>query len=296
MDKTLPYVSVLMTAYNREDYINSAIESVLASTFKDFELIIVDDCSSDRTVEIASRYKVDSRVKVYVNEKNLGDYPNRNRAASFALGKYMKYLDSDDMIYPHGLEILVNSMEEFPEAALGLCRPDSSDGLFPIQLSCREAYIDHFLTESGLFSYGPSFSILRTEVFRKMGGFSGDRFFGDNQLWMKIAASYPVVKIVSGLVWYRKHEEQELCYERKLIAPIHSRFWMTHEMVKSATDVLLPLERKATIDRLKHLHARTIFSFLKRMKPRSAWRLYCDSRLSLIQLMRGLRKPKVNWI
>ena len=77
-----PLVSVLMTAYNREKYIAEAIESVLASTFQDFELIIVDDCSRDHTVEIVRRYTSDPRLQVHVNEKNLGDYPNRNRAAS----------------------------------------------------------------------------------------------------------------------------------------------------------------------------------------------------------------------
>ena len=61
-----------MTSYNREKYIAQAIESVLASTYKDFELIIVDDCSKDNTVGIAKKYEeLDSRVKVYVNEFNL---------------------------------------------------------------------------------------------------------------------------------------------------------------------------------------------------------------------------------
>src|SRR5205814_9393285 len=96
-----PLISVLTTAYNREKYIAEAIESVLASTFKDFEMIIVDDCSKDHTVEIARRYSSDPRVQVHVNEKNLGDYPNRNCASSFACGIYLKYLDSDDVIYSH---------------------------------------------------------------------------------------------------------------------------------------------------------------------------------------------------
>jgi glycosyltransferase involved in cell wall biosynthesis len=76
---------------------------VLASSFKDFELIIVDDCSKDHTVEIERRYRSDPRVQIHVNEKNLGDYPNRNRAANYANGKYPGYLDSDDIIYPYGL-------------------------------------------------------------------------------------------------------------------------------------------------------------------------------------------------
>jgi glycosyltransferase involved in cell wall biosynthesis len=69
-------ISVLMTAFNREKYIGYAIESVLASTYEDFELIIVDDCSTDSTVQIARRYELkDSRIKVFENTVNLGDYP-----------------------------------------------------------------------------------------------------------------------------------------------------------------------------------------------------------------------------
>src|SRR5947207_2038625 len=117
---TAPLVSVLTTAYNREKYIAEAIESVLACSFKDFELIIVDDCSADRTVAIGRRYPSESRVRVHVNEKNLGDYPNRNRAASLAQGRYLKYVDSDDVIYPHGLEAMVGMMERFPDSGLGL--------------------------------------------------------------------------------------------------------------------------------------------------------------------------------
>src|ERR1041384_7268362 len=100
-----PLVSVLMTAYNREDYIAEAIESVLASTYTNFELIIVDDCSSDNTVAIAKEYKAkDKRIKVYVNEKNLGDYPNRNKAASYANGDFLMYVDSDDKILTDGIQ------------------------------------------------------------------------------------------------------------------------------------------------------------------------------------------------
>ena len=95
MEDRVPLVSVLMTAYNREKYIAEAIESVLASTYSNLELIIVDDCSKDNTLQIATNYQAkDDRIKVYKNEKNLGDYPNRNKAASYAKGKYLKYVDS----------------------------------------------------------------------------------------------------------------------------------------------------------------------------------------------------------
>ena len=78
-----PAVSVLMTAYNRENYIAESIDSVLAQRFGDFELIITDNQSTDGTVEIARRYeRLDPRVRVVVNERNLGQFGNRNRAAS----------------------------------------------------------------------------------------------------------------------------------------------------------------------------------------------------------------------
>jgi glycosyltransferase involved in cell wall biosynthesis len=109
-----PLVSVLMTAYNREKYIDEAIESVLASSYRNLELIVVDDCSKDRSVEIARTYAAkDDRVKVYVNETNLGDYPNRNRAASLARGEYIKYADSDDIMFPSCLKKMVTPMIQF---------------------------------------------------------------------------------------------------------------------------------------------------------------------------------------
>ena len=115
-DGNIPLVSVLMTAYNREKYIAEAIESVLASTYTHFELIIVDDRSADQTVSIAKEYETrDQRIKVYVNEENLGQFPNRNKAATYARGKYIKYLDSDDRLYDFSLDYCVNMMEKNPE-------------------------------------------------------------------------------------------------------------------------------------------------------------------------------------
>ena len=116
-----PTVSILTTVYNRDKYLAACIDSVLASSYQNWELIIVDDVSTDTSVAIAKSYeKKDARIKVYVNDKNLGDYPNRNKAASYAKGKYIKYLDADDVIYPHGLEVMVHTMEQFPKAALGI--------------------------------------------------------------------------------------------------------------------------------------------------------------------------------
>jgi glycosyltransferase involved in cell wall biosynthesis len=208
--RSQPLVSVLMTAFNRANYIGEAIRSVLSSTFGDFELIVVDDCSSDGTVEIARQYEhTDPRVRVYVNEKNLGDYPNRNKAAGYATGKYLKYLDSDDLIYPHGLGAFAAAMESRPEAAFGLCsRLVQESEPFPILVPPQDSYRRHFFGQ-GFLDCGPSGVIIRRDVFTNLGGFSGKRMVGDFELWLKIAASYPLLVLPSSLIFWRIHEGQE---------------------------------------------------------------------------------------
>ena len=79
-----PTVSVLVTLYNREAFIGAALTSILASTYEDFEVVVVDDASTDNSCELAkSIAATDSRVRVSRNEANLGDYGNRRRAAAF---------------------------------------------------------------------------------------------------------------------------------------------------------------------------------------------------------------------
>jgi glycosyltransferase involved in cell wall biosynthesis len=207
-----PLVSVLMTAYNREKYIAEAIESVLASTYTNFELLIVDDCSADKTVEIARSYEVkDSRIKVYVNENNLGQFQNRDRAASLAKGKYLKYLDSDDIIYTHGLEVMVNAMERFPEAGVGFEDQFKQDvsGPFPILVQSNDAYKKHFLG-GGFFFVGPSAQIILKKAFDEIGGWGENPYVAsDIEFLIRIASKYPVVKFQPGTIWWRQHSSQE---------------------------------------------------------------------------------------
>lgn len=208
--QTQPLVSVLTTAFNREKYIGGTIESVLASTYKNFELIIVDDCSTDDTIKIARKNEAkDDRIKVFVNEKNLGDYPNRNKAASYAMGKYIKYLDSDDIIYPHGLEVMVNSMEQFPEAGFGLsCKKDNRKP-FPFSISPKEIYLES-MTDFDHFWRAPGSSIIRKDVFEAANGFSVERLIGDLEFWVRISRKHGMVKLPDNLYWSRIHSGQEL--------------------------------------------------------------------------------------
>jgi glycosyltransferase involved in cell wall biosynthesis len=200
-------VSVLMTAFNREKFIAEAIESVLLSTFKDFELIIVDDCSTDSTVEIAQSFaEEDKRIKVFQNEINLGDYPNRNKAASYANGKYLKYLDSDDVMSPNCLEIMVKGMEDNHNCAFGV----SSRMLeFKEVHQPENTFKIHFF-ERGILDISPSGSIIRSEVFKKENGFWEIRCVSDFEFWLRLALKYPMIEFEKNLIFWREHDQQEI--------------------------------------------------------------------------------------
>lgn len=209
-----PLVSVLMTAFNREKYIAEAMESVLMSYYTNFELIVVDDCSIDNTVQIAKKYEqIDSRVKVYINETNLGDYPNRNKAASYATGKYIKYLDSDDVMYPHCLDVMVRSMEAFPNAGFGLSAKPDIRSKYPVLLTPYEVYLEHF-NGFGHFDRAPGSAIINLNAFKEVKGFIAKRWIGDTELWLRLAKSVPLVKFQRDLVWDRQHSSQEAHIER----------------------------------------------------------------------------------
>lgn len=234
----LPLVSVLMTSYNREKYIAEAINSVLGSTYTNFELIVCDDGSKDNTVTIAREIqRRDQRVKVFINEKNLGDYPNRNQAAAHATGKYLKYVDADDYLYPWGLELLVSMMEQFPDAGWGLCSLEQySKKPFPFLLSPAEAYKYHYF-EGGLFHKAPLSSIIRRDIFNEAGGFAPIRMAGDFEMWHRLAQKYPVLLMPHGIVWYREHDAQEM--------NAHHQYIAVYEKIRIGylTDPHCPLER-----------------------------------------------------
>ena len=97
-------VSIIMPSYNTANYIVESIKSVLAQTYTNWELIIVDDCSTDNTDEIVQPFLSDERIKYFKNEKNSGAPVSRNKALREAKGQWVAFLDSDDLWFPEKLE------------------------------------------------------------------------------------------------------------------------------------------------------------------------------------------------
>ncbi len=210
-----PVVSVLITSYNREKYIASAIESVLGQTLSDFELIITDDRSTDATFEIAQSYaRKDERIRVIQNEANLGQFGNRNRAASLSEGQYLKYHDSDDIMYPHCLATMIGPLASAPSAGFALSMGRNwPGGPCPMLLTPRMCYQREFLGY-GMFMCGPSGALFRTEVFRALGGFPDKGVGSDNLFWLKACARVDVLLLPGDLFWYRIHPGQEFQSEK----------------------------------------------------------------------------------
>lgn len=206
-----PLVSVLMTAYNRESYIAEAIESVINSTYQNWELIIVDDGSKDTTVAIAKSYaEKDPRIKFYQNEINLGDYPNRNKAASYAKGEYLKYLDSDDSIYPEGLAYAVGEMMKYPQSDFGVSMIDFDYSVPSVFMESKEVLQKHFL-DSNHLATGPTGMIIRRSLFEKINGFDPQfKVASDSFFIIKVATLTPVVLLKQRFFNYRIHEGQEM--------------------------------------------------------------------------------------
>ena len=254
-----PIVSILTTVYNREKYLAACIDSVLASSYQNWELIIVDDVSSDGSVSIAQRYeKKDARIKVYVNDKNLGDYPNRNKAASYAKGKYLKYLDADDLIYPQGLEIMVHTMEQFPETALGISQKVVEDVKpYPFVMKPKETFTREFLMR-GVLGLGPTGTIIRRDIFEKLGGFTGTRYIGDTEMWYKLALVYPVVKMEDELIFWRQHDDQEITKGQDSFFYLENAFKLKLNTLHKKELPLGALERKAALKKLTHRFSRNI--------------------------------------
>ena len=205
----LSLLSVLMTSYNREQYIAEAIESVLASTYANFELIVVDDRSTDKTVAIAKSYAAnDPRIHVYINEVNLGDYKNRNKAASYAKGEFMMYVDSDDKILVDGFERCIAAMNKFPQAGFGMQYNET--GKSPFLLSPKLAIHQHFFKEPCLM-IGPGGTILRRDFFEKICRYP-EKYGPANDMYfnLKAAAAGPILMLPFVFNYYRIHEGQEL--------------------------------------------------------------------------------------
>lgn len=198
-----------MTAYNRENFIAEAIQSVLNSSYKNFELIIIDDCSTDNSLKIAQQFAYkDNRIKLIKNSTNLSQFPNRNKAAGFAKGELIVNVDSDDTIKSDAVEYIVKQFNRFPTAQFALIY--GQDDIKVATLFQPEESIRKHFYKSNHLLVGPGGTVIKTDFFKKIGGFpidygpAGDCFYN-----IKAASNAEVILLPYIYFNYRIHGNQE---------------------------------------------------------------------------------------
>lgn len=208
----MPKISLIMSVYNGEDYLEEAIESVLNQTFRDFELIIINDCSTDSTSQILERFaQQDCRVKVHTNEVNLRLPSSLNKAISVAQGKYIARMDADDICLPDRLEKQFAFMEANPEVALSSCRYMTLKNGHIASGGCG-GQCDHEYIKALLLVTNPILHpgiIAKAEAIRTLGYDKNFTCTEDLELWTRfVMAGYEIKLLPEYLMLYRLHDKQ----------------------------------------------------------------------------------------
>lgn len=285
MNPSQPLVSVLMTVYNREHFICEAVESVLASTYTNFELIITDDGSTDQSVSVAREYEAqDNRIHVYQNEKNLGDYPNRNKAAGLAKGEYIMFVDSDDKINTDGIERCIKTMLDYPDSSFGMYWPFSKNE--PFVLTSEEAIYNHFF-KNPFLTIGPGGTILRKSFFEKIKGYP-EKYGPANDMYfnLKAASQTPIVLLPFEFMYYRRHEGQEINNK-------YGYLYNGYNYLRDAVNELeLPLKQEQKIWLLKKNNRRFVTNlftyFLKTFDFRKTHKAIANTKFTLKDAAQGI--------
>ncbi|MCP4687391.1 MAG: glycosyltransferase [Desulfobacterales bacterium] len=199
-----PVVSVLMSAYNERRWIGEAIESILAQTWGDFELIIADDGSNDGTSRIIEGYKaVDRRIRVITHPEPMGLANTLNEMIGVARGFYFARMDGDDIAREDRFEKQIRYLKKHPEVGMvgSFCREMDADGR--IVGTWRRPTTD-FALQKALYKYNPfihSSVILRREVFDKVGLYNpACRYAQDIELWLRVSREFKLGNIGEPLV------------------------------------------------------------------------------------------------
>lgn len=206
-------ISVCIPVFNGEEFIKQAIDSVLSQSFEDFEIVIVDNQSTDSTVELIHQY-TDNRIKFFQNDSNIGMIPNWNRCLELAKGTYIKILPADDLLMPDCLKLQVNVFEKDLEKKVALVcgRRNIIDStgkvLFTRGFSKKGQQLSGIsainkVIRSGGNSIGEGGAVMFRRELLKQTGYISDAIFYllDLDLWFRILLHGDLVvvpNVVSG--------------------------------------------------------------------------------------------------
>ena len=227
MLKNNPQVTVYITNHNYGKYIKKAIDSVLSQTFKNFELIIIDDGSTDNSKKIINKYKKNSKVKI-IYQVNKGLTISNNLAIRSSLGKYIMRLDADDWLDIHAIEILFNTLEK--NKKIGMVFPDYYE--VDSKGNTKKLVRRHNFEKVKLHdqpAHGAC-TMIRKDFLLKIGGYNEKIKRQDGyDLWVRFIEKYKVKNINLPLFYYRQHSASLTVNENKILK---TRSQITKEVIK----------------------------------------------------------------
>lgn len=202
----LPLVTVYITNYNYAKYLEKAIKSVLKQTFQDFELLVIDDGSTDESPEVLDRYEGHGKMFI-IRQSNQGLNKASNVALKLGRGKYIMRLDADDFLDPHALEVMVRELERRPECALvfpDYYLVDEEDNII------EQIRRHDFDKEVSLFdqpAHGAC-TLIRRSVLSRLGGYDEEFRCQDcYDIWLKLISGHKAVNVNLPLFHYRQHDK-----------------------------------------------------------------------------------------
>lgn len=213
----MPFFSVVIPLYNKETFVAKTIESVLVQTFQDFEIIVVDDVSTDRSLEIASGF---DKVKIVSHEKNKGLSASRNTGIANANSDFIAFIDADDVWKPYFLEKINEMIGKFPSAGLFAsgyeeCYPGNRIVEIHKNLDFAPDEMNIVSDAFAANSHQPMFCyssiVIRKDVFDKVGNFDENITLGEDvDFNIRALQKFPLAYFNNGAAQYTIFSENQI--------------------------------------------------------------------------------------
>lgn len=206
-------VSIVLPVYNGEKYLSLSIESIIAQTYENWELIIIDDCSTDNSAMIAKEFaEKDSRINYYKNEVNLKLPKGLNKGFSLSKGEYLTWTSDDNLYLPEALEKMVSTLKsEKTDFVFATCDVIDADGKVVEIIKAPKEYKKSIIASNCV---GACFMYTR-KVYETIGDYNPDLFLvEDYDYWLRIFGKFDVSNIEETLYQYRWHDGSLTSTER----------------------------------------------------------------------------------
>jgi glycosyltransferase involved in cell wall biosynthesis len=217
-------VSVVVASHNHAEYLEQRMDSLINQTYQDIEILVIDDCSTDGSVEVLRKYESHPKVRLIIREKNAGWVAVSNQGVAMSSGKFIIFANCDDSCGPQMIERLVNAMYEHPSAGISFCRSfmiDEDGKLIGDDFLGREKTFkircntDALLNKNEMSRFllhscvipNLSAALFRKESYMAAGGLTSSyRVCSDWALFFKVVENYDVAYVAQSLNEFRQHK------------------------------------------------------------------------------------------